>query len=486
MQNSIQRKDGAAIDVRALRARILGDVVLPGDETWESARLAWNLAVDQRPAAVVLAETAEDVVAVVDFAREHGLRVAPQGTGHNSSPLELENTVLLKTERMRRVGVDPAGRRARVEAGVLWAEVTAAAAEHGLAGLAGSSPDVGVVGYSLGGGVSWLARKHGLSANSVLAIELVTADGRHLRVDHEHEPELFWALRGGGGNFGVVTALELRLYPIAEVYAGWLIFDVERADEVLNAWREWVETVPDEVTSVGRILNLPPIPDIPEPLRGRSIAVVEATFLTSEAEAADLLAPLRALGPELDTFATMPASQLHHLHMDPEQPVPGAGNGAMLAELTPETVAAFVAHSGRTALLSAEIRHLGGALAVAAPESGALASFDAGFLVFAVGLTLSPEQHAAVDAQTDALLEALAPWRAATTYLNFTESKADARRFWSAAAYERLRRVKARVDPGALFRANHPIAPAEAPRPERRRISGPARIRGRQAPARSA
>src|SRR4051812_14280373 len=178
MQNTIERRDGAAIDVRALRARVVGDVVLPGDDEWEASRLAWNLAVDQRPAAVVLAETAEDVVAAVDFAREHRLRVAPQGTGHNAHPLgALDDTILLKTERMRRVRIDPDGRRARVEAGVLWAEVTEQAKEFGLVGLAGSSPDVGVVGYSLGGGVSWLARKHGLSANSILAVELVTADG---------------------------------------------------------------------------------------------------------------------------------------------------------------------------------------------------------------------------------------------------------------------------------------------------------------------
>ena len=228
------------LHARALRARLQGDLVLPDDESWDEARLAWNLAVDQRPAAVALPETAEDVVAIVDFAREHGLRVAPQGTGHNAGPLGwLDETILVKTERMRRVDVDPESRRARVEAGALWMDVTATASEHGLVGLAGSSPDVGVVGYSLGGGISWLARKHGLSANSVTAIELVTADGRLVRVDADHEPDVFWALRGGGGNFGIVTSLDIRLYPISEVYAGWLIFPIERAEEVLTAWREW-------------------------------------------------------------------------------------------------------------------------------------------------------------------------------------------------------------------------------------------------------
>jgi len=176
-------------------------VFVPGDLEWDEARQAWNLAFDQQPAAVALPEAAADVAAIVDFARARGLRVAPQGTEHNAPPLGLmADTILVKTPRMRAVTIDPEARTARVEAGVLWLEVTSSAAEHGLAALAGSSPDVGVVGYSLGGGISWLARKHGLSANSMTAVEIVTADGRIVRADSEREPELFWAVRGGGGN----------------------------------------------------------------------------------------------------------------------------------------------------------------------------------------------------------------------------------------------------------------------------------------------
>ena len=205
-------------DAQALRARVAGDVVTPADEAWDEARQAWNLAVDQRPVAVVLAETADDVVVTIEEARAAGLRVAPQGTGHNAAPLgELSGTILLRTSRMRGVEIDPAAQIARVEAGVIWIEVVEAAAEHGLAALAGSSPDVGVVGYTLGGGLSWLARKYGFAANQVTAVELVTADGRFIRADRENEPDLFWAVRGGGGSFGVVTALEFRLFPLTEV-----------------------------------------------------------------------------------------------------------------------------------------------------------------------------------------------------------------------------------------------------------------------------
>src|SRR5205823_5583506 len=285
---------------------------------------------------------------------------------------DLGDTVLLKTSRMRRVEIDAETQTARVEAGVIWIEVVEAAAEHGLAALAGSSPDVGVVGYTLGGGLSWLARKYGFAANQVTAVELVTADGRFVRADRENEPDLFWAVRGGGGSFGVVTALEFRLYPLTEVYAGVLFWPVERATEVLNAWREWIETVPDELTSVGRILQLPPLPDIPEPLRGRSFVVVETIYAGGEEEGVALNAPLRALEPELDTVAIVPMEALSHLHMDPEFPVPGAGEGMLLEELDPEAIDALVDSAVGSSLLSVEVRHLGGAVGRPSPLHGAL------------------------------------------------------------------------------------------------------------------
>ena len=206
-----------SIDVEALRARLYGEVYGPDDEGWDEARRAWNLAVDQRPAAVALPITDADVVEVVNFAREQGLRVAPQGTGHGASAIAgLDNTILLSTKHMRGVRIDPNTRRARVRAGAIWQDVTAPASAYGLAPLAGSAHDVGVVGYTLGGGLSRLAREHGFACDSVTAIELVTADGRLVRTDERSDPELFRALRGGGGNFGVVTSMEFELYPVGE------------------------------------------------------------------------------------------------------------------------------------------------------------------------------------------------------------------------------------------------------------------------------
>jgi FAD binding domain len=286
----------------ALRADVAGEVFVPGDPGYDQSRQAWMLAADQRPAVVVEAASAADVIAAVLFARSHGLRIAPQGTGHGAVPLEpLDSALLLRTSRMRGVRIDPDAQTARADAGTLWQDVIGAASEHGLAALAGTSPNVGVTGYTLGGGLGWLARCHGLAANSVTAAEMVTPDGQLVRADADHDPDLFWAVRGGGGSVGVVTALEMRLYPVHEVYAGALYFPLRQAAEVLRSWREWTSSIPDEVTSLGRIMRFPP----------------------------ELIAPLRELGPEMGTFATMPVPALGQLHMDPTTPVPALGDGVL-------------------------------------------------------------------------------------------------------------------------------------------------------------
>jgi FAD/FMN-containing dehydrogenase len=436
-------------------------LVLPHDPNWNEARRAWNLAVDQQPTAVALPESAEDVSAVVRWARTRGLRIAPQGTGHAAGAMgSLAHTVLVKTERMRRVEIDPERRVARVEAGVLWEEVSEAAAQHGLAALAGSSPDVGVVGYTLGGGISWLGRRYGLAANSVVAVELVNAHGEHIRADADHEPELFWALRGGGGSFGIVTALEFSLFPVSEVYAGILFFPLERGPEVLRTWRRWVEDVPDEVTSLARFLRFPPIPDIPGHLRGGAFVAVEATCLLDAGEGDRLLRPLRELGPAVDTFATIPVAQLSQLHMDPDHPVPGAGDGMLLDGFPEEAIDAMVAAAGsesRSPLLSVEVRHLGGALRRARAGHGALASIEAAFAVFAVGVAMTPEMGAAVRAHVEVVQSALARWDAGRDYLNFTERRERGERFYGELTYRRLQAVKSQVDPEDVFRSNHPI-----------------------------
>jgi len=458
MDNVTQIAGRATPDMRGLRARMNGELVVPGDESWDDARLAWNLATDQWPVAVAVVADATDVAEVVDFARDAGLRVAPQGTGHAAPALgPLTDTILLKTHRLRNVTVDPERRVARAEAGAIWIDVVAAAAEHGLAALAGSSPDVGVVGYTLGGGLSWLARKHGIGANQVVAIEVVTADGEAKRVDRENDPDLFWALRGGGGTFAVVTAIEFNLFPYEEVYAGILWFPVERAAEILRAWRTWTAMVPDEMTSVGRILQFPPLPFIPEPVRGKSFVVVEAIYAGDPADGELWLSPLRDLEPVMDTVTTMPIAELSRLHMDPEGPAPGVGDGTMLSAFDEDAIDALVETTVGAPLLSAEVRHLGGAVARPSVEHGALSHFEDEYLMFTVGIAPTPEAAEAVHGAVARVLTALEPWHARQTYSNFAESTRRGGSFHGEAAYHRLKRIKKAVDPHDVIRANHEL-----------------------------
>jgi hypothetical protein len=439
-----------------------GELTLPGAPDWDRARAAWHLDVDQQPAAVVEAASARDVVLVVEAAQAAGLRVAAQSTGHNAGPLgNLSGTVLVRMHRMRQVQIDPVNHVARAEGGAVWADVTAAAAPHGLAALAGSAADVGVAGYSLGGGVSWLGRSHGLTANSVLALEVVTADGELRRVDETCDPELFWALRGGGGAFGVVTAIEMRLFPIAEVHAGTLFFPLERASEVLHAWHDWTASVPESVTSIGRVLRFPPMPELPDFLSGQSFAVVEAACQLSVEEADELLAPLRELGPTMDTFATIPVETLDLLHMDPPGPVPGRGDGALLDEVSHATIDALLAVAGpgvESPLLSVELRHLDGMLAPGRMAGGATSGLPGTHLMFAVGITPFPEAVVAVEQSVTAVRSAVEPWETGC-YLNFAETPRTGDEVFFG-SHDRLRRVKWAYDPTDVFHSNHPIEPA--------------------------
>jgi FAD/FMN-containing dehydrogenase len=454
----------SAPDVRALREELTGTVTVAGDAGWDDVRAAWNLAVDQRPAAVVEPETVADVVAAVRFARERGLRVTAQGTGHGAAAHgPMNDTVLVKTHRMRVVGVDPEARLARAQAGALWSDVVGPASEHGLAALAGSSHDVGVVGYTLGGGVSWLARKHGLASNGVVAIQVVTADGRVRVVNEDHEPDLFWALRGGGGSFGIVTAIEMQLHPVEELCAGMLAFPWERSAEVMRAWREWTDTVPDEVMSCARIVQIPPLPEIPEPVRGRNLAIVEVVCLHGEAATADLVAPLRELGPEIDTIATTGPAGLLHLHMDPPGPVPGVGDGTLLEVVPGDAIDELVAAAGPgsdSPLVSVELRHLGGALRRAHDGHGAQPTLDADFAMYAVGVAPDAEAGAAVNAHIDVVKDAVSEWHAGRRFLNFSERPVGDD-MWAPDAMRRLRAVKTLVDPDDIIRANHPVSPID-------------------------
>ena len=448
---------------RATRLRGLcgGAVHLPGDPGYDAARMPWNVSVDQRPAAVAYPASAEEVAEVVLTAAAAGLRVAPQGTGHNAGPLgDLGETVLLRTSAMTGVEIDAERRTARVEAGVLWLDVVEAAARHGLAALHGSSPDVGVVGYSLGGGIGWYARELGMATNSVTAVDLVLPDGTQLHTDADTNPDVFWAVRGGGGSFGIVTAMEFRLYDIATAYAGMLMWDQEHAAKVLPVWAEWTKTAPDCVTTAFRLLNLPPMPELPEFLRGRQLVVIDGAVLAEDERAEEIIADLRALEPEMDTFTRMPAAGLVRLHMDPEGPTPGVSASAILSDLPDAAIETFLALAGRgsgSTLLSAELRQLGGALARPAEGAGALPQLDGAFVLFGVAIAATPEIGRQGHADAVALVDAMSSYASGRDYLNFAENQVDVRKSFPEQTWQRLKGIRSAVDPTGVLKANHEV-----------------------------
>ncbi|GAA5017353.1 FAD-binding oxidoreductase [Terrabacter aeriphilus] len=440
-----------------------GAVHLPGDPGYDAARVPWNVAVDQRPAAVALPRTVAHVQEVVRAAAAAGLRVAPQSTGHNAGPLAaqgLSDVVVVRTERMRGVTIDPTRRLARVEGGALWMDATEPAADHRLAALHGSSPDVGIAGYSLGGGMGWYARQLGLAANSLTAVELVTADGEHVRADATENRELFWALRGGGGNFGVVTALEFRLFPIETAYAGMLVWDRDHAERVLRRWADWAPGAPDAVTTSFRFLDVPPLPTVPEPIRGRSLVVIDGAVLGCDAEARSILGLLRGLGPEIDTFGRMPARALPRLHLDPEGPTPAVSDSTLVGELGDaaiDTLLEQVGPGSTSSLLAAELRQLGGALGRTPEEHGALARIDAAYAVFAVAVAATPELAAQGQLDAERLTASLRPWSTGRSYLNFAENDVDVSTGYDASVWRQLKGIRSALDPDDRFLANHRV-----------------------------
>jgi FAD/FMN-containing dehydrogenase len=470
----------SSLTLPAPSARLLG----PADDGYDALRTPWNLAVDQRPAAVALPADAQQVAQIVRAAAVSGHRVAVQGGAHNPAPLgDLADTVLIRTTAMAAVTIDPARRIARVEAGALWDATVAAAAEHDLYPLHGSSPDVGVVGYSLGGGLGWVARQHGLQVNQIVAAEVVTAGGELVRVGDDLDPnrfwgtpvsvgddadaDLFWALRGGGGGFGIVTALEFRLLPISTAYAGWLAWDWSHSERVLRRFAEWAPDAPESVTASARILKVPPLPDLPDAIRGRNLVVIDGAVLGDRAAAASALAPLGELVPEIDTFTKLPASALARLHGDPEQPVPAVSDHAMLGPLDDAAIAAFVGAAGPdsgSSLLAAELRQLGGAVGRPVAEGGALSALDGDFLLFGGALAVDAEAEAQGLADAHRLTAALKPWAGGRRYGNFTETAVDAAELHDPVTYARLQEIRATVDPGGLFHGVHAIALPKAGR----------------------
>jgi hypothetical protein len=452
--------DASRTNVDALRQRLDGDVVGPGDAEWDAARQAWNLAVDQRPAAVVVAAGAPDVAATLVFAAESGLAVAPQSTGHGAAPLgALDDAILLRTSRLNGVEIDTERRRARVGAGAMWKDVVGPAGDAGLVALHGFSGSVGVAGYTLGGGVGWLSRSRGLACNSVTAMEVVLADGRTLEVDAENEPDLFWALRGGGGSGAVVTGFQLELFPLQEVFAGQLAWPMAQAPGVVEAYSSFTsDGLPEELASAIRLMRFPPIPELPPELRGQAFVIVMLAFAGDAQAGAELARPLRAVGaPAIDTLTTIPARDLAQLAGDPPGPVPGIGDTALLRELDPDAYLGVGGPDAQIGLTSIELRHLGGSVGRSDSGHGACDKLDAQFTFFAIGSPLDAASGEALQAELDSVKRQLAPSTTGLTLLSFAERQPGVAESFSAETTARLRDVSRRYDPDGLIRANHAV-----------------------------
>ena len=438
---------------------LTGDLVTPDQPEWDLARRAWNLAVDQRPAMVALPADEGDVLALVDYAIRNDLKIAPQGTGHNAAAIaSLEDTILVSTQRMRGVEIDVAAQTARVQAGTLWLEVTEAATPHGLFPLSGSSPDVGVVGYTLGGGLSWLARKHGLSANNVTAIEVVRPDGRFVRATAEEHPDLFWALRGGGGNFGVVTAMEIRLFPYGELYAGMLLWPYERHAEVLRAWTTWTRTAPEEVTTSFRIIHFPPLPELPPFLSGRSVVVIDGAYAGDggrRRRGARRAPRARAGDGHLGGVLAGGAEP------DPHGPRgPDAVRGRHRAPRAARRCGARRVRRADPAGLARAVRRAAPPRRRGRPRSGGQRRRGtAGGRVPHVRrrLVMDAESGRPARPRSRASSTPSPPTRPASEYLNFVEQPADSASLYEDESYARLRAVRAAVDPAGRMVGNHPI-----------------------------
>jgi FAD/FMN-containing dehydrogenase len=444
-----------------LRGLCGGSVHLPGDPSYDMARAPWNLQFSDHPAAVAYPAFPDEVAEVLLAAAAAGLSVAPQGTGHGAPPLEgrLNDAVLLRTSAMSELSIDPERRCARVGAGVLWGDLAEAAGRVGLAARHPSSPDVGVVGYSLGGGIGWYARRLGLQCTAVTAVEVVLADGSFVRATADLDADLFWALRGGAAPLGVVTALEFDLFPLETVVAGFLAWDAADVEHVLPAWAAWCAVAPEEATTAFRLVTVPPTEEFPADLRGRMLVMVDGAVLGSDDVATEILAPLRALRPELDTVTRVPASSLVRLHLDPEGPTSAYASSTLISGLPDAAVGAFIDAVGPgsgTGLAVAELRQLGGALSRPDPDGGALSWLDGAFLALGLGFEGGPDDRPRQRAAAARYLSALKPWATGRHYLPMLDDRTDTRKVFPPGVHARLSAIRHRVDPHDLFVAPHP------------------------------
>ncbi|MEV6965885.1 FAD-binding oxidoreductase [Hamadaea sp. NPDC051192] len=451
-----------------LETQIRGRVLNPGDEGFDEASSGFLLTVTHRPAVVVIPADAADVATAVRYAVDTGRPIAVQSTGHGKS-VPADGAVFIATGELRELSIDPSAGTARIGAGLRWGDVIAAAAEHGLAPLVGSSPNVGVMGFLTGGGLPLTARTFGFAAGYVRSLDIVTADGVLRTASPTEEPDLFWAVRGGKSNFGVVVAAEIDLFPVRTVYGGELSFageDPAYAARILRSYLDWAGAQPDEMTSSVTLLRFPDAPQFPEEVRGRSLVQIRVVYAGTEEQGARLISPLRAIGPEIDTCAVVPYEEITEIYQDPKHPVRAHLRSALLRDLDDEAVAELVALIDPAATggpyPGVELRQLGGALDREPRRAHAVSTQGAAFHLW-LRMPAPPERADAVRQVTDEVLERLRPWDTGAKLPGFLfdhdSTPERVRRAYTVANYDRLAELKAKYDPNQIFRINHAIQP---------------------------
>ena len=424
--------------VADLRRTLRGPLHLPGDAGYDAARTAWNPHADGRPALVAEVSGPADVRAVITWARAHGVPLAVQSTGHGIVA-PYDGVALIKTSNLRSVLVDADRRIARVGAGAVWSDVIAAAAPFGLVPLSGSAAGVGVAGYTMGGGVSWLSRRFGFAADSLLRATVVTADGNVVTASRDQQADLFWALRGGGGNFGVATSLDIQLHPVASVYAGAAVFPIARAADTLRRYAEWAATAPDALSTAIVATSAS---------TGRPASFAIRALYSGDDGATGARRALRTLYQVAGT----PVSEEFHERSYAETRMPGVAPRSfdLFRQLPDPVISTIVAAVSRadSPASAVEIRHWGGAMAKPAGDAGPVGHRDVPFSII-------------VDGPAD-VAAALRPYATGGSFLNFLHAPAHIESAYTAENYQRLRAVKAAYDPANIFRLNHNIAPASA------------------------
>ena len=464
------RETGSQADLSPLRAGFAGEILTPDDgETYDATRAVFNGMFDRRPAVVARATTAADVVAALGFARAEALPIAILGGGHSVAGYStIDDGLLIDLRPMKGIEVDPVGRKARVQPGVTWGEFDAASQQHGLATTGGRMTTTGVAGFTLGSGSGWLERLHGLAADNLLSAQVVTADGRVLTANETENPDLFWGLRGGGGNFGVVTEFEFRLHPVGPlVYGGMLMYPRDRAPEVCRNFRDFMRDAPREVAGGIIFMHAPPAPFVPAELQGRPAVAVLAAHWGAVEDGEAALAPLREFGdPAVDVMQPMPYVALQAI-TDAGNP-PGRRNywrSELLTDLPDDAIDAFIA-SADAATSPASVMILapgGGAVGDVSEDATPLSGRSATWFYHCYGIWTEPVEDDLHIGWVRATEQALRPWTMTGMALNFMSDIDDSRvrDTFGPAKYERLVALKDAYDPGNLFRMNRNVHPSQ-------------------------